>query len=87
LNKAIAQGEEALAFCASDLARSDPRLALHLRAEAIQAFEFTYELSIRILKRFIGATDPNPGAVDGMTFNELIGRGFEIGVLRAELIE
>ena len=40
LSKAIAQLEEAISYANSDLAKSDPRLALHLRAAAIQAFEF-----------------------------------------------
>jgi hypothetical protein len=40
LSNAIAQLEEALNY-ATSLAASDPRLARHLRAAAIQAFEFT----------------------------------------------
>ena len=87
LRSAIGQGEEALAYCRSDPALADPRLALHLRAGAIQAFEFTYELAIKTLKRFLEATEPTPGAVDAMSFNELIRRGSEAGLLRAQLIE
>ena len=87
LQKAIAQMEEALAYCNSDLAKNDPRLALHLRAAAIQAFEFTYELSFKILKRYLEATETNPAAVDDMTFNELVRRGFELGLLQAEMAE
>jgi hypothetical protein len=41
LSNAIAQLEEALNYANSSLAASDPRLARHLRAAAIQAFEFT----------------------------------------------
>jgi nucleotidyltransferase substrate binding protein (TIGR01987 family) len=87
LQKAIAQMEEALAYCKSPLAKNDPRLALHLRAAAIQAFEFTYELSFKILKRYLEATETNPAAVDDMTFNELVRRGFELGLLQAEMAE
>jgi len=84
---AIAQCEEAVTYCRSDLARSDARLALHLRAGAIQAFEFTYELAIKTLKRFLQATEADPGAVDAMSFNELIRRGWEAGLLSAELVD
>ena len=77
--KAIEQVEEALSFCRSDMSRNDPRLALHLRAASIQAFEFTYELAVKILKRFLETLDPNPSAIDEMTFNDLVRRGYEIG--------
>jgi nucleotidyltransferase substrate binding protein (TIGR01987 family) len=87
LQKAIAQMEEALSFCNSELARNNPRLALHLRAATIQAFEFTYELSYKILKRYLEATEPNPAAVEEMSFNELVRRGFELGLLQAEITE
>jgi nucleotidyltransferase substrate binding protein (TIGR01987 family) len=85
LQKAIAQLDEAIAFSRSDLATANPRLALHLRAAAIQAFEFTYELSIKTLKRFLEATEANPSAVEEMSFNEMIRRGYELGLLQAEI--
>ena len=85
LSNAILQIEEALAYAQSDLAKDDPRLARHLRVAAIQAFEFTYELSIKILKRYLETLEANPSAVDEMTFNELIRSGYEAGLLKAEL--
>ena len=85
-HKAIAQVDAALAFCESAMAHSNPRLALHLRAAAIQAFEFIYELAVKTLKRFLEMTDPYPSAIDEMSFNDLIRRGYELGLLRAELV-
>ena len=85
LQKATAQLAEALDLCRSDLAKSNPRFALHLRAAAIQAFEFTYELSFKTLKRYLEMTEANPAVVEEMTFNEFIRRGYELGLLRAEL--
>jgi nucleotidyltransferase substrate binding protein (TIGR01987 family) len=87
LEKAIAQLEDALKYCKSDLAKNDANLALHLRAAAIQAFEFTYELSYKTLKRYLEATEANPSSVEEMTFNEIIRRGFEIGILEAEMAD
>jgi len=57
---AIRQLENALEYCNSHLAQSDPALAVHLRAAAIQAFEFTYELEqfLKSVKRF---SDKNCG--------------------------
>lgn len=85
LECAISQLEESLEFYHSDLAKDNAKLRVHLRAAAIQAFEFTYELSIRTLKRFLENTEPNPSSIDEMTFNELIRLAYERGVLRFEL--
>ena len=86
LAKAIAQTEDALDLSASDLASANPRLALHLRAAAIQAFEFTYELTIKMLRRYMATIEANPAEIDAWSFNELIRRGWETGVIRAELV-
>jgi nucleotidyltransferase substrate binding protein (TIGR01987 family) len=43
-----------------------------LRDGLIQRFEFTYELSDRILKRFLRLTAASPEEVDRMSFQDLI---------------
>lgn len=53
LDDAIAQLKEAIEYHGSDLASRDPALKLHFRAAAIQAFEFTYELSFEMVKRHL----------------------------------
>ena len=85
LRKALAQAEEALQLCASETVASDPRLARHLRAAAVQAFEFTYEVSVKMLRRHLAATESNPGSVAELTFNELIRLGLQRGLLHADL--
>jgi nucleotidyltransferase substrate binding protein (TIGR01987 family) len=87
LQNAIGQLEEALQYGESALARSDPRLARHLRAAAIQAFEFTYELSVKMLRRYLEATEPNPAAIGELSFNELIRLGTQRGLLAAPLAQ
>jgi nucleotidyltransferase substrate binding protein (TIGR01987 family) len=87
LQKAIAQLQDALQYCDSEPARRDPRLRLHLRAAAIQAFEFSYELSVKMLRRFLEGTEPNPEEIGNMTFNELVRLGTERGLLHAELAD
>lgn len=84
LEKAITRLQEALSYCASPLAQ-DEHLALHLRAAAIQAFEFTYELSLKMLKRYLSLTEPNPNIIDEFSFNEFIRKGYEKGLILSEL--
>lgn len=84
-SKAIAQMEEALVYCGSDLAKKDPRLHLHLRAAAIHAFEFTYELSFKTLKRYLEMTEANPSVLEEMDFNDLVRRGYGLGLLQTEI--
>lgn len=83
--KAISQLETALAYAESDRAGHDPILARLLRAATIQAFEYTYELSVKMLRRYLEEASASPGTVHEMTFNELIRLGYDQGLLHAEL--
>jgi len=75
LAKAIGQLEAGLTILAKDDGNA------LLRDGVIQRFEFTYELSHKMLKRFIEATSANPQEADAMTFQELIRVGSEQGLL------
>ena len=87
LNRAIAQIEGGLRYHDSDLAQRDEQLRKHLRAAAIQAFELTYELSHKMLRRSLRATEPNPAEVASLDFPALIRLGTQRGLLRAELAQ
>ena len=54
-----------------------------LRDGLIQRFEFTYELSHKMLKRYLEATSATPDAFDAMPFADLIRTGNEQGLLRS----
>ncbi|URD67115.1 nucleotidyltransferase substrate binding protein [Conchiformibius steedae DSM 2580] len=43
-----------------------------IRDGLIQRFEFTYEISHKILKRYLEYTSANPTQFDGMSFQDLI---------------
>lgn len=71
------------------VSRLEEGLARHL-AEAhdsqirdglIQRFEFTYELSHKILKRYLVSIAPSPDAYDGLPFADLIRAGRAQGLL------
>lgn len=55
-----------------------------IRDGLIQRFEFTYEVSHKMLKRFLAATSANPGEFDEMPFADLIRTGNQRGLLRGD---
>ncbi len=52
-----------------------------VRDASIQRFEYTYELSHKMLKRFLEMTEPNAEEVDQMSFPNLIRTGSERGLM------
>lgn len=52
-----------------------------IRDGLIQRFEFTYELSHKILKRYLESASATPDLYDGMPFQDLIRSGNEQGLL------
>ena len=75
LGNAIAQLEKSLAYAHSPAALADTGLREQLRNSVIQCFEFTYELTWKMLKRYLEATEPNPAEIDIGTFQNLIRLG------------
>lgn len=60
-------------------------MAEALRMAAIQAFEYSYEISVKMLRRFLEMTEPNPSGLDDATFQGLIRLGSERGLLKSDL--
>ena len=60
----------------------DPQNTLY-RDASIQRFEFCYELSHKMLKRYLEMAAPNPVAIDELAFPDLIRSGSEQGLLRS----
>ena len=52
-----------------------------IRDGCIQRFEYTYELSHKMLKRFLMLTEPDAQFIAEMTFQTLIRTGFDRGLL------
>lgn len=55
-----------------------------IRDGLIQRFEFTYELSHKMLKRFLEDVSPSPETIDQMAFADLVRLGCEQGLVRSE---
>lgn len=81
---AIAQLEKSIRFATSDMARQDVDLFEQLRNSVIQCFEFTYELSWKMLKRHLEAVSATPEELDSSSFQNLIRMGNEKGLLRSD---
>jgi hypothetical protein len=65
---AISQLERSLMYANSPAAMADPGLREQLRNSVIHCFEFTFELSWKMLKRYLEATEANPTEIDISTF-------------------
>jgi nucleotidyltransferase substrate binding protein (TIGR01987 family) len=86
LKKAIYQLEEAIKLSQSDLAKQNNVLALHLRAASIQAFEFTYELTFKMIRRYLDMTEPSFN-VDSLTFNQIVRLAIERNITSLEVLD
>ncbi len=84
LASAIGQLEKSISFAKSDMAQQNDDLFEQLRNSVIQCFEFTYELSWKMLKRYLEETSANPEEIDTSAFQSLIRMGNEQGLLRSD---
>lgn len=84
LENAISQLEKSLKYSISPIAQEDDDLFEQLRNSVIQCFEFTYELSHKMLKRYLEETAASPEEIDLSTFQNLIRTGNEKGLLRSD---
>lgn len=75
LSNAVARLDEGLQRYLRDVSDTQIRDGL------IQRFEFTYELSHRMLKRFLESVAASPGEYDAADFQYLIRSGNEQGLL------
>jgi nucleotidyltransferase substrate binding protein (TIGR01987 family) len=80
LRDALAALEKSLSYLHSDLAK-DEGLRDQFRAACIQAFEFTYEVSYKMLKRQLEQMAGVTAEIDHMTFMQLIRTGAEAGLI------
>ena len=84
LQNAVGQLEKSLSYAHSPAALADAGLREQMRNSVIQCFEFTYELSWKMLKRYLEATEPSPAEIDVSTFQNLIRLGNERALLRSD---
>jgi nucleotidyltransferase substrate binding protein (TIGR01987 family) len=79
---AVSQLETSLNYLFSDLAKNDPSLRAQFRGASIQAFEYTYELCYKMIKRQLEQIVANPAEIDGLAFMDLMRSAAETGLVR-----
>ena len=79
--KVIMQLEGALTTYNSNTVQNNPDLLIHVRAGAIQAFEFVYELSWKLIKRSLEISEPTSEAIYQMSFLTLMRTASEKGLI------
>lgn len=57
-----------------------------IRDAGIQRFEYTYELSYKMLRRYLEMTESTKSIIDDLSFPSLIRLGFERGLLASEWV-
>lgn len=82
LERAVAQLEKSYGFLNSKEAERDPDLREQFRSAAIQAFECTYDLAVKMIRRQLEQIVPNPPELRGMAFMDLIRTAADAGLVR-----
>ena len=81
LTDALAALNGSLRYLKSDLA-ADQGLRDQFRGAAIQAFEFTYELAFKFMKRHLERLAAVPSALDEMSFMQVVRAAAEAGLVQ-----
>lgn len=69
---------------AMDRSKQNPE-DLEVRDACIQRFEYTYQLSIKFIKRYIETENPSPENIDQMNYRDFLRLAAEIGLI--EIVE
>ncbi len=81
LKNALSQLQTSLDYCHSPLAAQDKALFCQFRAASIHAFEYTYELSIKFIRRKLESMEASIYSIDSLSYRDLIRVSFEKGLV------
>ena len=81
LQGAAGQLEKSLSYYHSDLARKDQGLREQFRGACIQAFEFTFELAYKFIRRQLAQIVPAPESLVQMAYPDLIRAAADAGLV------
>jgi len=81
LEKGLGQLEQSLSYLRSDIALRDPGLRAQFRAAAIQAFEYTYELAVKMIRRQLAQISAVPSELAELSYRDLIREAADAGLV------
>ena len=79
---AIKQTEKSRTFLRSELAQKNGELYEQFRAASIQAFKYTYERALKMLRRQLDQIVVNPSELREMAFMDFIRTAYGAGLVR-----
>ena|ERR1017187_9542327 len=79
--KALGQLRESLNYLGSPAAKKDVALYAQFRGASIQAFEYSFELAVKMIRRQLAQIVPNPQDLVQMTFADLIRTAADAGLI------
>jgi nucleotidyltransferase substrate binding protein (TIGR01987 family) len=81
LDRAINQLGKSLLFASGKEAKNNAELFIQFRAASIQAFEYSYELCVKMLQRQLELTASSTQNIDHLSFRDLVRTGAEKGLI------
>ena len=82
LKNAVSQLRKSFEYLLSDLAKNDSDLQDQFRAATVKAFEFSYELAIKMIRRQLATIVANPDALRRSTFADVMREAADAGIIR-----
>ena len=79
--KALDQLQKSLDYLKSPIAKKDRALYDQFRGASIQAFEYSYELAVKMIRRQLAQIVPNPQELVQVTFADLIRSAADAGLV------
>ena len=85
LEKALAQFEKCMDYLHSDVAKQDPDMYEICRGATIKAFEFTYVLAVKMIRRQLEQIVDDPAELKEIVFMDLMRSAADAGLVREAL--
>ena len=82
LENAVSQLKKSFEYLLSDLAKNDSDLRDQFRAATVKAFEFSYELAIKMIRRQLAAVVANPDALRRSAFADVMREAADAGIIQ-----
>ncbi len=86
LESAIAQLRQALNSYNDDVIHNNPIYKKQMRSAVIQAFEFTYESTFKMIVRYLNASSQGTLNVNIMSFNNIIRKAYKKTIIGSDLV-